>query len=202
MWMGSHSVFSQVLPAILPDLQKAPLRNRKTIEIGLTRLLTQSTKMLSPPFVQQWPAALEGLLRLFLLPQDITGPNEEEEVVVADPDDLTYQASFSKLGASEAPKSDPLAQMGDPRELLTSQLLRSSQAAPGKVAQSFSYVVSIDADCFSSAVWSPGSSCASRVPRLSAFIARSASVIDRKSSASYSLCIHIIAELSQLGHSA
>lgn len=80
---------------------------------------------------------MESLLRLFLLPQDLTAKGEDdEEVVVADPDDLSYQAAFSKLGASEAPRSDPLAQLGDPSEFLSRQLKAVSQASPGKVSLS------------------------------------------------------------------
>lgn len=76
---------------------------------------------------------MEALLRLFLLPREEIKEGEDEEVVVADPDDLTYQAAFSKLGASEPSRNDPLASVGDAKDLLLKQLVTASQAAPGKV---------------------------------------------------------------------
>lgn len=78
---------------------------------------------------------MEALLRLFLLPrEELKEEGEDDEVVVADPDDLTYQAAFSKLGASEPSRNDPLASVGDAKDLLLKQLVSASQAAPGKVS--------------------------------------------------------------------
>lgn len=78
------------------------------------------------------PAAMEALLKLFLLPQDLK-TTQDEDVAVVDPDELGYQASFSKLGASEPAKRDPVASVTDARDYLTKSLASASQAKPGKV---------------------------------------------------------------------
>ena len=87
------------------------------------------------------PITLQGLLKLFLLPQELTSASAgamqletEEEVVVTDLEATGYQASFSKLGASESNRRNPIDdQIDDARQLLTSSLARACEATPGVV---------------------------------------------------------------------
>jgi exportin-2 (importin alpha re-exporter) len=82
---------------------------------------------------------METLLRMFLLPQDLKTQNgDEDDVQILDPEDISYQASFSKLGASETARADPFANVGEPRDLLRNQLVEASRARPGVVRLVFS----------------------------------------------------------------
>ncbi|GAA5909981.1 uncharacterized protein JCM6883_000513 [Sporobolomyces salmoneus] len=108
-------LFAQVLPVLLPEAQKVPTKDRKLVVVGLTYLLTRSSKMLNEPHVRVWSATMESLLKLLILPLAIskTTSAADEEIEIADLDEvaagLGYQAPFSKLGASEKPKEDPVA---------------------------------------------------------------------------------------------
>ncbi|GAA5958061.1 hypothetical protein JCM21900_003574 [Sporobolomyces salmonicolor] len=131
-------LFAQVLPVLLPEVQKAPTKDRKLVAVGLANLLTRSTKMLSEPHVRAWAPAMESLLKLFLLPLPIaktTSANtaEADEINVVDPEDTGYQASFSKLGASEMKRTDPVDYVQEPREWLAKGLVEAGRRDPGKV---------------------------------------------------------------------
>lgn len=79
---------------------------------------------------------LEALLKLFLLPLPIARNTSaaDEEVDVVDPEEAAgYQASFSKLGASERPRADPVAYVDEPRMWLAKGLEEASRREPGKV---------------------------------------------------------------------
>lgn len=128
---------------MLPDLQKTPARDRKIVAVGLSRLLTQSQRMLVAPFVAQWPATLQALIKLFILPQEINKTSgavqieDDEEVATADLEATGYQASYSKLGAAEpnvkAATAAIEARIGDARPLLATQLGTLCEARPGVV---------------------------------------------------------------------
>lgn len=47
-------LFAQVLPVLLPNVQKAPTRDRKIIAVGLATLLSDSSKMMEQPTVAVW----------------------------------------------------------------------------------------------------------------------------------------------------
>ncbi|GAA5874339.1 hypothetical protein JCM16303_005817 [Sporobolomyces ruberrimus] len=132
-------LFAQVLPVLLPEAQKVPTKDRKLVVVGLTNLLTRSSKMLNEPHVRIWSATMESLLKLLILPLAIskTTSAADEEVEIADLDEaaagLGYQASFSKLGASEKPKEDPVAWCKDPKEWLAKGLQGVSASQPGKL---------------------------------------------------------------------
>ncbi|KAK0534025.1 importin-alpha export receptor [Tilletia horrida] len=106
---GFESVQPGLVPGllqgvILPEMQKIAERQRKIVAVGLTRLLTNSTIMLSEPHVKAWTPTLEGLLKLFLLPQDRSS-NADDDISAIDWDDASgpgFQASFARLSASEA----------------------------------------------------------------------------------------------------
>ena len=104
--------------------------------------------MLSPPLVQQWPVAMQALVKLFVLPQDLTaatnGANgaaadgaDADDVVTADLEATGYQASYSKLGAAEpdgrARMAAIEARIGDARELLARNLNALCAAKPGVI---------------------------------------------------------------------
>ena len=78
-----------------------------------------------------------ALLKLFLLPLTLSktsGVDAGDEVAVVDPDDPGYQASYSKLGASERVRPDPVAHVPEPRTYLATSLVTTSQAHPGHVS--------------------------------------------------------------------
>ena len=57
--LGSMAIFyrlwSQLLQNfIIPQVPKSPPKERKVVIVGITRLLTQSTRMLSDPLAQAW----------------------------------------------------------------------------------------------------------------------------------------------------
>ncbi|GAA5999813.1 hypothetical protein JCM10207_005923 [Rhodosporidiobolus poonsookiae] len=131
-------LFAQVLPVLLPEVQKAPTKDRKLIAVGLANILTKSPKMLAEPHVRAWTPTLEALLKLFALPIPLSkntsaATTTEEEINVIDPEDTGYQASFSKLGASEKPRADPVQYVGEPREWLAKGLDDASHARPGVI---------------------------------------------------------------------
>lgn len=79
---------------------------------------------------------MESLLKLFALPLPIsktTSAADGDEVNIIDPEDVGYQASFSKLGASEKPRADPVAYVQDPKDYLAKGLADASKAQPGKI---------------------------------------------------------------------
>ncbi|GAA5967687.1 hypothetical protein JCM11641_005736 [Rhodosporidiobolus odoratus] len=131
-------LFAQVLPILLPDAQKIPTKDRKLVAVGLANLVTKSTKMLSEPHIRAWTPTLEALLKLFALPLPLTKNSSADaaaadELNIIDPEDVGYQASFSKLGASEKPREDPVRHVEDPQLWLARGLGEASRAHPGKV---------------------------------------------------------------------
>ncbi|KAM0752941.1 putative importin-alpha export receptor [Meredithblackwellia eburnea MCA 4105] len=129
-------LFSQVLPVLLPEVQKAPTKDRKIIAVGLSNILACSETMLAQPSVNAWTPTMLALLKLFLLPftlQKNTSAGDADEINVADADDTGYQASFSKLGASERVRPDPVAHVQDARAYLAQNLVAKSQSHPGQI---------------------------------------------------------------------
>ena len=49
-----RSLFAQVLPVLLPNVQKAPAKDRKIVAVGLSNLLAKSNTMLSEPSIRAW----------------------------------------------------------------------------------------------------------------------------------------------------
>ncbi len=47
-------LFGQVLPVLLPEVQKAPTKDRKLIAVGLSNLLARSQSLLTEPNVRAW----------------------------------------------------------------------------------------------------------------------------------------------------
>ncbi|GAA6039444.1 hypothetical protein JCM8097_009549 [Rhodosporidiobolus ruineniae] len=131
-------LFAQVLPVLLPEAQKAPTKDRKVIAVGLANLLTKSGKMLNEPHVRVWSTTLESLLRLLLLPVSLEATKsaaDGEDVTIVDLEDQGYQASFSRLGASEKPRADPVAYVEDVKVYLAQGLQVAAQGQPGKIPE-------------------------------------------------------------------
>ncbi|SCV72042.1 BQ2448_4736 [Microbotryum intermedium] len=127
-------LFGQVLPVLLPEVQKAPEQSRKVISVGLANILTHSLITLEEPHIRAWSPTLQALLKLFLLPTTLSkNVSADDEIEVADLEETGYQASFSKLGASEKVRADPVAHVADPRAHLARQLTELSQAKPGRI---------------------------------------------------------------------
>lgn len=126
-------LFAQVLPVLLPDVQKAPTKDRKIIAVGLSNILTKSPTMLQEPSIRAWTPTLTALLKLFLLPLPLTTTTSLDDLAIPDTDEVTYQASYSKLGASERIVEDPVAHVVDPKEWLARGLVEISTARPGLI---------------------------------------------------------------------
>lgn len=79
---------------------------------------------------------MQALLKLFLLPLPLNKTaDNEDEIDIVDPEDVVYQASFSKLGASERVRPDPVAHVPEPRTYLATSLVAASQSHPGQVCR-------------------------------------------------------------------
>lgn len=111
---------------MLPNTQKAPVRSRRIIEVGLTNLLTCDA-IFTEPNAKLWPSIFLSLLDLFTLPQDIT---YADEVADLDPSE-GFQASFSKLGASEKAQHDPIPGVPESRKYASKKLAETAKARPG-----------------------------------------------------------------------
>lgn len=118
---------------ILPETRKTSAKDRKVVVVGLTNLLTEGDVLLQPSLVSAWPMVLEAALDLFLLVQDLN-TEEGDNIDQLDPEESSFQASFSKLGASEPATRDPLAQIPDAKLYLSSRLAETSRRHPGKVS--------------------------------------------------------------------
>ncbi|KAJ9111753.1 hypothetical protein QFC22_006412 [Naganishia vaughanmartiniae] len=124
---------SQILEnVILPETRKMPIRDRKVVAVGLTRLLTDGDVLLQPTTVSAWPMVLEAVLDVFTLPQDLKTGDGTEDLDNLDPEETTFQASFSRLGASESTVRDPVANIPDAKLFLSKQLAAASTRNPGK----------------------------------------------------------------------
>jgi exportin-2 (importin alpha re-exporter) len=119
---------------ILPNTQKAPVRSRRVIEVGLTKILARSDTILAPTMVTFWVPIFLALVDLFTLPQDITytGANGDD-LNGLDHEDTGFQSSFSKLGASERNTHDPVASVTDTKMFAARELSQCSQKRPGVV---------------------------------------------------------------------
>lgn len=52
--ISEFRLFAQVLPVLLPEVQKAPTKDRKIIAVGLANILSRSRTMLVAPSVAAW----------------------------------------------------------------------------------------------------------------------------------------------------
>jgi len=127
------NLWSQLLGGVvIKELPKMLPKDRKVVIIGLTRMLTQSSVMLTQPAVQQWPACFTELVKLFSESKHLTSAQNTD---IQDPDEALraldfeeqgtgYQASYSKLAASETVEEDPIAYIQNPRDFVGQELAR------------------------------------------------------------------------------
>ncbi|KIJ59904.1 hypothetical protein HYDPIDRAFT_99775 [Hydnomerulius pinastri MD-312] len=121
-------LWSQILTGfVVPQVPKMPHKDRKVAAVGLTRMLTESTVMLSEPSVRTWPAAFTSLVKLFAEPQYLKSSTSDDAstgLTEIDYEEQTagYQAAYSRLAASESAPEDPVGYVKDPRELLGRKL--------------------------------------------------------------------------------
>jgi len=139
MFITFCRLWSQLLTNIvLPELPKMLPKDRKVVVVGLIRMLTRSSTMLSEPTAKAWPSALAALVKLFSNPQHLQSAQstqaEDPDVALTaiDFEEQTagYQVAYSKLAASEVGSEDPVAYVSDPREFLGAELSRAGKADP------------------------------------------------------------------------
>jgi exportin-2 (importin alpha re-exporter) len=158
-------IFAGIMQGILlPQAPKTAVKDRKVVSVGLTRLLTQSETMLTEPLVKAWwvgrryptlrphvsrwsisptlphvrPSALNALLAIVLLPQDLTSHTAAatDDISGLDLDDGSgggFQSSFAKLGASEAVVEDPVAWVGTSNDAVAAYLKGELQRIGARV---------------------------------------------------------------------
>ncbi|KAH7882920.1 CAS/CSE protein [Phlebopus sp. FC_14] len=126
-------LWSQILSGfIVPQVPKMPHKDRKVAAVGLTRMLTESSFMLSGPSAStDWPTTFTALVRLFNEPQYLTKSSAEDDSATGlteidyEEQMAGYQAAYSRLAASESGPVDPVSYVKDPREFLGKALVRT-----------------------------------------------------------------------------
>ncbi|KAF9242294.1 armadillo-type protein [Melanogaster broomeanus] len=133
-------LWSQILTGfVIPQVPKMPHKDRKVAAVGLTRMITENSFMLSGPASQSWPAAFASLVKLFNEPQYLKGTTSGDDtstgLTAIDYEEETagYQAAYSRLAASETALVDPVAYVKDPREFLGSALGKVDKAMLGNL---------------------------------------------------------------------
>ena len=99
-----------------------------------------------------------ALLDLFTLPQDVTYTNGDaaEDLSALDPEESGFQASFARLGASEAKVHDPVKDVKDERLFASNELARRSKERPGAVSHCAKMQRQDHPNGFSCRLWSSG----------------------------------------------
>ncbi|WRT64247.1 uncharacterized protein IL334_001178 [Kwoniella shivajii] len=134
---------------ILSNTQKVTTRNRKLIEVGLTKMLTRSNRLIEEPSKQYWVPIFLALLDLFTLPQDLTYAQSnaaDGDLTELDPEEAGFQSSFSKLGASEKVAKDYTAGVGDTKEYAAKELGRRSAEKPGVLPPLIAQATTVEKD--------------------------------------------------------
>ena len=130
------NMFGMVVDRVfIPDMAKASNDlERKTVAVGISKILCECPAMLAPPYNQYWSRLLQALIELFELPPDKTTLEGDNFV---EPDDTTagYQAAFSQLSFAQPKMQDFLADVTDGRKFLADSLAKLSQTRPGEVPQ-------------------------------------------------------------------
>ncbi|KAG0700788.1 CAS/CSE protein [Suillus ampliporus] len=130
-------LWSQILVNfIVPQVPKMPHKDRKVAAVGLIRMLTQSTIMLTPPNTQSWPQAFVSVIKLFSEPQYLSKSKDEEQttgITDIDFEEQTagYQAAYSRLAAAESAHVDPVAYVRDPRDFFGQALVKADPRVKG-----------------------------------------------------------------------
>jgi exportin-2 (importin alpha re-exporter) len=133
-------LWSQILVNfIVPQVPKMPHKDRKVAAVGLIRMLTQSTIMLTPPSAQSWPPAFVSVIKLFSEPQYLAKSKDEEQstgITEIDFEEQTagYQAAYSRLAAADGAPVDPVAYVRDLQGFLGQALVKADPRVKGLLA--------------------------------------------------------------------
>ncbi len=101
---------------------------------GKSRLLSDESQAADAQISIYRPQILEAALDVIVLPQEVRGA-ADEDLVEFDPEESSFQSSFSKLGASETKVEDPVPEVSDPQRFLSKELAAKSASRPGVVSQ-------------------------------------------------------------------
>ena len=105
---------------------------RRICAIGITKILAETSEMLTEPFVQQWTPLLQALISLFELPEDDSIPDDEHFIEIDDTPG--YQTAFSQLVFAGIKDNDPFKDLvPNPKANLAQSLHKLSTKHPGKL---------------------------------------------------------------------
>ncbi|KAG1807455.1 CAS/CSE protein [Suillus subaureus] len=133
-------LWSQILVNfIVPQVPKMPHKDRKVAAVGLIRMLTQSTIMITPPSAQSWPPAFVSVIKLYSEPQYLAKSKDEEQntgITEIDFEEQTagYQAAYSRLAAADGAPVDPVAYVRDLQDFLGQALVKADPRVKGLLA--------------------------------------------------------------------
>ncbi|CAG8634271.1 1770_t:CDS:10 [Funneliformis caledonium] len=137
-----RKLFIEVLNAfIIPEMQKIQdYTEKKICAIAMTRLLTQSEKILMDDYISVWPNVLTALIKLFEAPTEIKKSyDEEEELLTYDfEEERQFQSAFARLTSTGKLNRDPTEKIEDPKLFLAHSLQALSQRYPGKINEMIS----------------------------------------------------------------
>lgn len=104
--------------------------DRKTVSIGMIKLLTELDQFLASDFAPLWPQLLETIIAVFELPEEESNDNEH---FIEIEEASSYQACYSRLVFASKKEPDPLTEIEDPKLYLAQSLHRLSQKYSGKL---------------------------------------------------------------------
>jgi exportin-2 (importin alpha re-exporter) len=130
-----------------------PPKDRKVAVVGMTRMLTESTIMVSDPTAQCWsassfcssappltplhrPSAFTAMVKLFSEPQHLTKSTTDDDpdagltAIDFEEQNAGYQAAYSRLAAAAGAQEDPVAYVPDPTAFLGQKLAEAAPARP------------------------------------------------------------------------
>ncbi|XP_065835695.1 exportin-2-like [Oscarella lobularis] len=128
-------LFGMVIERLfVPDVQKVSgLVERKICAVGMTRILTEASHLLTDEYVKLWIRFLQCLIELFELPQDNSVPEDEHFIEIEDTPG--YQAAYSQLVFAGKQEQDPFKnEFQNPKAQLAKSLHSLSLKHPGKLA--------------------------------------------------------------------
>lgn len=125
-----QSVWNSLLEPYLPRLV-API-DRKMAVISLTKLLTESSLMLSPPYQSIW---LKALIIAIQLSEGKVDQNANDEFELDNEvEESGFSPAFSQLIHGVRIDNDPFPQVAHPPTFLALQLSQASKANPGFIS--------------------------------------------------------------------
>lgn len=117
--------------------------DRKTVSVGITKLLTELDAFFAVgSLVPLWAPLLQAVVAIFELPEDAS-TQEDEHFVEIDEDSSGYQASYSQLIFANKKQLDPMEDIAESRIYLAQSLGKLSARYPGKLS---TLVSSVSAD--------------------------------------------------------